>query len=120
MQREQLVIVLATTYAIFLTIFCSARIVDAIKGLRNSMEELSKAIDDRKGRMEDYASLVHKSSEYLLPISSWKVLYRWTSYVDVHKNLKDMLGMLESFSEYMSEAAKRRKGMWSYFVCIES
>jgi hypothetical protein len=46
----------------------SARVAAATMGLSNSVKELLQTIDDRKGRMEDYASLVHKSSEHPLPI----------------------------------------------------
>jgi len=53
--------------------------------------ELVQAIDERKGRMEDYESLVHKSN--------------------VHQDLKNVLGMSELFSRYMSEEAIRDESM---------
>jgi hypothetical protein len=45
-----------------------ARIPGAIIRPSSWVWELTGAINSRKGRMEDYASLVHKSSEYLLPV----------------------------------------------------
>jgi hypothetical protein len=38
------------------------------------VEELIQEIDDRKYRMEEYACLVHKSSEHLLPILTERYL----------------------------------------------
>ncbi|KAG9041303.1 hypothetical protein FS842_002606, partial [Serendipita sp. 407] len=51
--------------------------------------ELIEAIGERKDRMEDYASLVHKSN--------------------MHEDLKDVLGRLEPFSEFMNEGRKERQ-----------
>jgi hypothetical protein len=48
--------------------FFSARAVDAVTGLSHSLEQLTQAFNERKSRMENYASLVHKISEHLLPV----------------------------------------------------
>ncbi|KIM21727.1 hypothetical protein M408DRAFT_301361 [Serendipita vermifera MAFF 305830] len=79
----------------YFTTNTAARIGKSIIKPSAWVTELTQAIDKQKANMEDYASLVHKSN--------------------VSQSLKDVLGMLQPFSEYMSEEFTRRKGMPSPF-----
>jgi hypothetical protein len=119
MRRGLLVILFSTGRVVCLTWF-PVRLAGAIISPSDWVGGLTRAIDDRKRRMEEYASLVHKGSECLLTVpvaESCLPVDLTRSHADVHQDLKDVLERLEVFSEYVSEAEVKRNGMsWSSSV----
>ena len=76
-----------------------ARVVRAFLNPNDWVEELSRTIDDRKGRMEDYALLLHKSSEHLLPVL---VAERYLSVDSIYRRAPKFEGCAGNTERYVT------------------